>query len=116
MYPTIYPVYPFIIFPIKMKEQVCPLNIKSWVDKNNLSYDEILYLFKLPINSALFLLTILSMIYHGYLGMIIIVEDYIRSLSLRKIIGTPHLLLDFQQVLNQKVILIKLYKWVGVGI
>ena len=23
-----------------MKEQVCPLNIKSWVDKNNLSYDE----------------------------------------------------------------------------
>mgnify|MGYP004403400363 CR=1 FL=1 len=40
MYPTIYPVYPFIIFPIKMKEQVCPLNIKSWVDKNNLSYDE----------------------------------------------------------------------------
>ena len=52
----------------------------------NLPYDEILYFFKSPINSLLFLLTILSMIYHGYLGMIIIVEDYINSLNLRKMI------------------------------
>ena len=67
-----------ILIPITMWFFYTMLNFDDF------AYSEILLFFSSKINSSLFLFAILIMIYHGKLGVQIIIEDYINSYTLQK--------------------------------
>ena len=48
------------------------------------TYNEVLFFFKSRNNSLLFLMMAIIMIYHSKLGLLIIIEDYINKISMRK--------------------------------
>ena len=53
---------------------------------SNYEYDQIKSFFFSKINSSLFLILIIAMLYHAKLGNETIVEDYVTSVNLKKII------------------------------
>ena len=52
---------------------------------SNYEYDQIKVFFFSKINSSLFFILIISMLYHAKLGNETIVEDYVKSVNLKKI-------------------------------
>lgn len=51
----------------------------SMLTLNHSNYDSVVAWMSRPFNSALLILTVITLFYHGYLGMQVVIEDYIHA-------------------------------------
>ena len=75
---------------------------------SNYNYFEVLNFFESLINSSIFLITLILMIYHGLLGMQTIIDDYINSNNLRNTLIFITKLLSYLMILISTVSIVKI--------